>query len=285
MPDSFGVYEGLTTLEYLQFFADLFKLPKATRKETIDDVVQLLNLEPKLGTPVEGLSRGQRQRLSLARTLLHNPQVLILDEPASGLDPLARMEFLYILRELRNLGKTLLISSHILSEVSEICDLLMIMTEGEVVAFGSMEEICQRVRPHYAIELELLEDQTQAAIDYLKTQGVTEFNATDRLLEFDFVGEREELMEIHRGLVMNNIPLLYFRPLELTLEQAFAELTTMPAKQATSAISSVHPVMDEVYEAFTDDSVEKEAQESGDTSNVDEESYKLATGGFTAPRA
>src|SRR5690606_17397517 len=154
------------------------------------EIVDLLNLQDKMQTPLNGLSRGQLQRLSLARTLLHDPQVLILDEPASGLDPIARIELLYILRELRKLGKTLLVSSHILTEIAEICYQLVIMANGRLVASGSTEEIMRRARPHFTVEVQLLGTTGADAAVTLRGLGLTAEKVFDSSVEFNYVGDQ-----------------------------------------------------------------------------------------------
>jgi len=141
MPDFFGVYDDLSANEYLHFFAAAYRLPKAQRDGVIADVLALTDLTAKRDAQVDGLSRGMKQRLSLARVLLHDPDLLLLDEPASGLDPRARIEMRELLKELRRMGKTILISSHILHELSELCTRIGIVETGELVTEGSLDDI------------------------------------------------------------------------------------------------------------------------------------------------
>ncbi len=141
MPDYFGVYDDLSANEYLHFFAAAYRLPKAQRESVIADVLALTDLSAKRDAQVDGLSRGMKQRLSLARVLLHDPDLLLLDEPASGLDPRARIEMRELLKELRRMGKTILISSHILHELSELCTRIGIVETGELVTEGSLDDI------------------------------------------------------------------------------------------------------------------------------------------------
>jgi ABC-2 type transport system ATP-binding protein len=145
VPDFFGVYEDLTVQEYLHFFAAAYGLERSRRVATVGDVLQLTELSDKLTEPVDGLSRGMKQRLSLARVLLHDPQVLLLDEPASGLDPRARIEMRELLKALRGLGKTILISSHILHELSQLCTRIGIVEQGRLVAEGSLQDIYRQL--------------------------------------------------------------------------------------------------------------------------------------------
>jgi ABC-2 type transport system ATP-binding protein len=141
MPDSFGVYEGLTVREYLEFFAAAYDVPPNQRERTLSDVLELTDLGTKRDEMVGGLSRGMQQRLGLARVLIHDPEVLLLDEPASGLDPRARIEVREIFRELQSMGKTTLISSHILSEIAGICTSLGIIQQGRLVASGPIQQV------------------------------------------------------------------------------------------------------------------------------------------------
>ena len=141
MPDSFGVYDGMKVWEYLDFFAVAYGIKQHARRKIVDDVLVLLDLHYKSTDYVTSLSRGMRQRLCLAKTLLHDPPVLILDEPASGLDPRARVEIKEFLKELRQMGKTILISSHILSELADCCNKVAIIERGELLAQGPIEDI------------------------------------------------------------------------------------------------------------------------------------------------
>ena len=146
MPDAFGVYEDLTVREYLEFFASAYKLPRRDRKRVVGEVLELTDLSYKEHAQVDGLSRGMQQRLGLARVLVHDPPVLLLDEPASGLDPRARIEIRELLRELQRLGKTILVSSHILSELGEFCNKLGIIERGRLAVTGTVAELVARAR-------------------------------------------------------------------------------------------------------------------------------------------
>ena len=157
MPDNFGVYEGMRVWEYLDFFAAAYNIPRSKRKQIIQDVIQLLDLNNKKDDFVEGLSRGMKQRLCLAKTLVHDPQVLILDEPASGLDPRARHYIKELLKELQKMGKTIFISSHILSELADCCNKIGIIERGQLLASGDIKSIMQQVRGNMILEIEMLE--------------------------------------------------------------------------------------------------------------------------------
>lgn len=167
MPDFFGVYDNMKVWEYLDFFAASYKVPAARRKGMIDDLLALVDLGAKKDNFVEDLSRGMKQRLCLARTLVHEPELLILDEPASGLDPHARIELRELLKELRALGKTILVSSHILSELAEMCTHVAIIERGHLLVNGRVEDILQKLQPAREIYVRVL-GRAQEAMDFLR---------------------------------------------------------------------------------------------------------------------
>ncbi len=146
MPDNFGVYDGMRVWEFLDFFAVAYRIGRAQRKRVISDVLELLDLAHKRDDFVNGLSRGMKQRLCLAKTLVHDPPVLILDEPASGLDPRARVEVKALLKELRRMGKTILISSHILTELADCCTSIGIIERGQLLMHGPINDVYRRIR-------------------------------------------------------------------------------------------------------------------------------------------
>ena len=153
MPDAFGVYDGMKVWEFLDFFAVAYQIPKVRRRGVISDVLELLDLTHKRDDYVNGLSRGMKQRLCLAKTLVHDPPVLILDEPASGLDPRARLEVKALLKELRRMGKTILISSHILTELADCCTSIGIIERGQLLMHGSIDEVYRRIRRNRQVEI------------------------------------------------------------------------------------------------------------------------------------
>ncbi|MDB6156280.1 MAG: drrA 5 [Chthoniobacteraceae bacterium] len=155
MPDFFGVYDDLTAEEYLHFFAAAYRIDPARRKSTVADVLALTDLSEKAQAPVDGLSRGMKQRLGIARVLLHDPELLLLDEPASGLDPRARIEMRELLKELQNLGKTILVSSHILHELSQFCTHIGIVEAGDMAACGSLAEIYRALSLRRTVHVQL----------------------------------------------------------------------------------------------------------------------------------
>ena len=199
MPDAFGVYDGMRVWEFLDFFALAYRLGKTQRKTMILEVLELVNLTHKRNDFVNGLSRGMKQRLCLAKTLLHNPPVLILDEPASGLDPRARVEVKELLKELRRMGKTILISSHILSELADCCTSIGIIERGQLLMSGPIDEVYRRIRKNRIVEVRFVGDAEAGNsilrssphlldIDAQPTKTVCEFDATDAQLA-ELLGE------------------------------------------------------------------------------------------------
>lgn len=225
MPDSFGVYDGMQVWEYLDFFATAYDLPRARRKEIIGDVLDLLDLTSKGTTDVNLLSRGMKQRLALARTLVHDPPVLLLDEPASGLDPRARVEIKELLRELQRMGKTILISSHILSELADLCTRVAIIEQGRLIVQGPIREILKKAREQWIIEIEVL-SQEDAALAHLQSHPeVRNLDPLEKRLRFEFTGSPEELSELVQQMVQQGLPVLFCKEIEVNLEEAFMTIT------------------------------------------------------------
>src|SRR5215470_6485944 len=158
MPDFFGVYDDIKVWEYLDFFAAAYRIPKDKRPQIIDDVLTLTDLNVKKDAYVESLSRGMKQRLCLAKTLVHDPKVLLLDEPASGLDPRARIEIKELLKELKAMGKTIIVSSHILPELADFCNKIGIIEKGEMIIAGDVNEIIRQISGHHTLEIRVLDE-------------------------------------------------------------------------------------------------------------------------------
>lgn len=167
MPDAFGVYDNMQCWEYLDFFAASYDVPAARRKHLVGELLEIVDLGHKHHENVMGLSRGMKQRLSLARAMVHDPRLLILDEPASGLDPRARIELRELLKELRSMGKTIMISSHILSELAEMCTHIGIIEAGKLLAAGDVDDIMHGLQPHRTIEIHVL-DNADSAVEVLR---------------------------------------------------------------------------------------------------------------------
>ena len=163
MPDNFGVYDGMRVWEFLDFFAVAYQIPRQERQRIINEVLELVDLTYKRDDFVNGLSRGMKQRLCLAKTLVHDPPVLILDEPASGLDPRARVLVKALLKELRQMGKTILISSHILTELADICTSIGIIERGQLLMHGPIEEVYRQIRSHRNLDIRVNSEVDKAA--------------------------------------------------------------------------------------------------------------------------
>jgi ABC-2 type transport system ATP-binding protein len=230
MPDFFGVYEDLTVTEYLEFFASAYGIARRDRKRVVNDVLDLTDLSYKRDALVDSLSRGMQQRLGLARVLVHDPPILLLDEPASGLDPRARIEIRELIKELQRLGKTILISSHILSELGEFCNKLGIIERGKLLVTGTIDDLMARARAHPIITIRLLGDDAVAAA----IEALTENERVERV-ERNLSSPSELLVtlrdpEQHHGflielLVARRIPIDSVAPQQLKLEDVFLRLT------------------------------------------------------------
>jgi ABC-2 type transport system ATP-binding protein len=235
MPDFFGVYDNMSAYEYLDFFAGAHKVAPGRRPQMIADLLDLVDLSHKRDADVMGLSRGMKQRLSLARTMIHNPSLLILDEPASGLDPRARVELRELLRELRAMGKTIMISSHILTELAEMCSHIGIIEHGRLLASGDVATIVRSLQPHHVIEIYVL-DALEAAVALAKqlpqVREVRSFPAeTPVRLEIDFEGDDRAISELLTQLVHSGVAMTHFAAQASNLEEIFLAVT----QQSTAA--------------------------------------------------
>ncbi len=189
MPDNFGVYDGMKVWEFLDFFAVAYQLPRGRRKQVIGDVLDLLDLTGKRDAFVNSLSRGMKQRLCLAKTLVHDPPVLILDEPSSGLDPRARIEVKALLKELRKMGKTILISSHILTELADCCTSIGIIERGKLLMHGPIEEVYHRIRRNRIVRIRFLKNQ-EAGLSILRSHARDPRRANRKRARHRGVGRR-----------------------------------------------------------------------------------------------
>jgi ABC-2 type transport system ATP-binding protein len=233
MPDFFGVYEDMKVWEYLDFFAACYDVPPSLRPGMIDDLLTLVDLGPKRDAYVESLSRGMKQRLCLARTLTHDPQVLILDEPASGLDPRARIEMRELLRELQKMGKTIFFSSHILAEVADICTSIGIIENGRLVATGNVDEMMARLRGHRLIAMRFVPgavpDLEEAALWMRVQPGVlsvaVESGNPSSGLRLDFSGDDQALSKLLALAIARGLPVVSFSEERGDLEDVFLQVT------------------------------------------------------------
>ena len=225
MPDFMGVYDDLKVFEYLEFFAAAFGIERKKRKTIVDGVLELTDLQSKQAATVDSLSRGMQQRLGLARVLIHDPKVLILDEPASGLDPRARIEIRELLRELKRMGKTIMISSHILSELEEICDHVGIIEHGRLVFSGTMEEIRPRLGIHSKVRVKVANRQDKAVELLSALPQVHQVQAFGDDIAVSFNEDQDGDGIIARTLVKANLDVISIQPERLKLDDAFLQLT------------------------------------------------------------
>jgi ABC-2 type transport system ATP-binding protein len=225
MPDFFGVYEDMLVWEYLDFFARCYGLPKTRQQQVIGELLELVDLSEKREAYVHTLSRGMRQRLCLAHALVHDPQVLLLDEPASGLDPRARVEMRELLRELGSMGKTILVSSHILTELGELCDSIGIIERGRLVASGPLDEISRQIHQERSLRIKVLSEPSQAKAILCDQPGVGEIYDENGFLEVDFHGDDEAAANLLESLLSAGIRVSSFAEITSDLEEVFLKLT------------------------------------------------------------
>lgn len=225
MPDRFGSYDNMRVREYLDFFGAVFSIPSAQRRKRIDEVLDVTNATYMQDKFVESLSHGMQQRVGIARTLLHNPEVLIFDEPANGLDPSARIEMREILLRLASEGKTLIVTSHILPELSRICDSVAIVTGGRLQAFGKLDDVMRQLCPVRSYEVQLVrEDQLEQAEGILKSVLPTTkltLSRPERMLRFPTTDTEESLAQVLGGLINGGVQVAQFREVVGDLEDAF----------------------------------------------------------------
>jgi ABC-2 type transport system ATP-binding protein len=231
LPDNFGVYPTLQVWEYMDFFAAAYKVPKKQRAERIDFCLRIANAAEFRDKLMGTLSRGMKQRVGIAKTLLHDPQVLILDEPAATIDPRARVQMRELLRDLANLGKAVLVSSHILPELSDVCDTVGILSSGKLICCGPVEDILRRVRgERRLVEISVLRDaavaqrilRDEAPGGWVQVQGRAPTNGT---LHYECRCSDQELSQSLLLLFRGNVPVVNFSEVPPDLEEAFMTLT------------------------------------------------------------
>jgi ABC-2 type transport system ATP-binding protein len=225
MPDNFGVYDGMKVWEFLDFFAVAYQVPRKRRRQVIGDVLELLDLTHKRDDYVNGLSRGMKQRLCLAKTLVHDPPVLILDEPASGLDPRARLEMKALLKELQAMGKTILISSHILSELADFCSAIGILERGALLASGSISDIQRQLQKHRQLRIRVLNHADRAHLLVRSHEKIHGCELEDHTIVGQFSGDDQEVACLLQQLVGAGIEVQSFAEIEPTLEEVFMTIT------------------------------------------------------------
>jgi ABC-2 type transport system ATP-binding protein len=227
MPDFFGLYDDVKVWEYLDFFAAIYDVPRNKRADVIDNVLELTDLTVKKTSFVQSLSRGMQQRLCLARCLVHDPALLLLDEPASGLDPRARAELKELIAELGRMGKIVIVSSHILPELADFCNTVGINERGRMLAFGPVAKVVQGIQPNRVLNAKLLSRQAEAAQFLIDVPAVVSAQVTeDGAVRIDFNGDHEQQAEIVSSLVTGGFKLTAFNEEEADLEDVFMKLTT-----------------------------------------------------------
>jgi ABC-2 type transport system ATP-binding protein len=226
LPDNFGVYPTLRVWEYLDFFAAAYRIPKAKRKDRIDYCLAIANAEEFRDKLLGALSRGMKQRVGIAKTLLHDPQVIILDEPAATIDPRARVEMRKLLRELADLGKAVLVSSHILPELSDVCDTVGILSGGKMVASGPVRDILRTVRQRRLVEVQVLGDKQQARLVLSGAPGEWHPLGDDNgVLRYEVQADERQLAEGLQLLLNRGVSVVSYAEVPADLEDVFMSLT------------------------------------------------------------
>lgn len=225
MPDFFGVYDDMKVIEYLEFFAAAYRIKGPARKKICEEVLELVDLTYKRDALVTSLSRGMTQRLGLARVLLHNPQVLLLDEPASGLDPRARIEIRGLLKELRAMGKTILVSSHILPELADICNKIGIIEQGVLLVNGAVVDVMKQVRADIVLNIAVASRMNEAAAMLEAIADVASVEDKNGVLNVRLGENVVQYTFLARTLIENGFELTLFKEDEINLETAFMHLT------------------------------------------------------------
>lgn len=225
MPDFFGVYEDLTAREYLHFFAAAYRINRSRRKAIVDDVLELTDLTEKIDSPVDSLSRGMKQRLALARVLLHDPDLLLLDEPASGLDPRARIEVRELLVALKEMGKTIIISSHILHELSQLCTSIGIIEAGQFVTQGSLDQIYKRLELSRIVHVQIVGEMNGICQQIEQFEGVKSVSVQADRLAIQLQENQMAVDELHARLAATGARIRMFQAEAMDMETVFMKLT------------------------------------------------------------
>ena len=234
MPDDFGVYDQMRVWEYLDFFGSAFKIPRSARKKRLDEVMAITGSEALRDKFVDTLSKGMKQRVGIARTLMHDPQVLLLDEPANGLDPRARIDMRNLIRQLADDGKTILVSSHILPELAEICDLVGIIHQGVLQTAGPIDKVLSSIKRDRLVEAKALGEVSRIVQIIQKEADCRKLDLTEQkvgVVQFRFAGNDAAMSALLAKLVPAG--LVTFREVPLSLEDAFMALSGMSAPEQT----------------------------------------------------
>lgn len=226
MPDFPPLYDDLTVLEFLELFASAYGLEPSMRRKRIRELVEKVQLSEKLDQPAGGLSRGMKQRLFLAKTLLHDPEVLLLDEPASGLDPRARLELRDVIVELGKQGKAVLVSSHILSEMADFCNSVGIMERGKMIVTGRIDAILEQLQPHRTLKVRLLTPDDRLGPFLSSAGAVSELTVDGPAASFRFMGDDSDAASLLRSLILNDFQILSFQEHTGNLQDIFLKVST-----------------------------------------------------------
>ncbi len=225
VPDFFGVYDNFKVMEYMEFYGSMYGMDRVSVHKISLGLLDLLNLLDKQDAYVDGLSRGMKQRLCVARALIHNPQLLVLDEPASGLDPRARFEMKEVMKNLGTMGKTIIISSHILPELGEMCTSIGVMEKGNLVVNGKVEDITRKSRHSNPLDIQILENKDLAVQILRQTPLVEKISIRDDSVIITFDGDEAEMGQLLTTLVMNGVKVANFHREPGNLETLFMEIT------------------------------------------------------------
>ncbi|MHB8612089.1 MAG: ABC transporter ATP-binding protein [Candidatus Dormibacteraceae bacterium] len=226
MPDFFGVYDQLTVAEYLDFYAACYRQPKQRRTKIVAELLELIGLTDRRDQLVDTLSRGLKQRLCLARALVHDPVVLLLDEPASGLDPRARVEMREILKELRGMGKTIIISSHILPELTELCTMIGIIDHGRMRATGSVQDVIRGLSADRRLRITVVGAREPAIAILEPLESVRHVDVANGTIEATYEGDDSTAADILQALTAGGIKVSAFSQVDGGLEEAFMRATS-----------------------------------------------------------
>jgi ABC-2 type transport system ATP-binding protein len=225
MSDFFSLYDNMLVWEYLDHFARCYGIERRRRTKLIEEVLELVSLQVRRDSEIKALSRGMRQRLCFAKTLLHQPKVLLLDEPASGMDPAGRLEFRELLKQLHAMGRTVLISSHILTEMADFCTSIGIMEQGKLLASGRVDAILEQLQPGLRLEIEVANGTAQL-LDILKGHAaVQQVEVTDSRLRCRWRGQRAELPDLHRRIVAGGVDLIALAVKSDNLEDIYMQIS------------------------------------------------------------
>lgn len=230
MPDFFGSYENLKVIEYMEFYSSIYGIVGKESRNLIIDLLELVNLGDKKDMYVDGLSRGMKQRLCLARSLVHNPELLILDEPASGMDPRSRFEMKGILKNLKDMDKTVIISSHILSEMNEICTSVGIIEEGKMIYSGGIDNLLTRVNSTNPLKIIVGDKGKEVKAILSELPYITSIKENSRELTVFFNGGEAEISNTIKTLVLKDIPIVSFTQVSENLEDVFIKITEKESK-------------------------------------------------------